>query len=195
MTISERALTAGDRVHHERFGLGTVVAVDAATAVVRFESGIQECRLTEFALRAAPDESIAAVALADSNQAIVRAQAEAIQSVNQTWGVFAPSRIQLLPHQLWVCKKVLERWPTRWLVADDVRVGRQRLNLSEWGKYNQTQAENKLDEICGVVQAGAMPPKPYLVTHPHAKLNEMEVKAICTWAETEQKRLAAQTRQ
>lgn len=85
--------------------------------------------------------------------------------------------------------------PVSWLVADDVRVGRQRLNLSEWGKYNQTQAENKLDEICGVVQAGAMPPKPYLVTHPHAKLNEMEVKAICTWAETEQKRLAAQTRQ
>lgn len=124
MTISERALTAGDRVHHERFGLGTVVAVDAATAVVRFESGIQECRLTEFALRAAPDESIAAVALADSNQAIVRAQAEAIQSVNQTWGVFAPSRIQLLPHQLWVCKKVLERWPTRWLVADDVGLGK-----------------------------------------------------------------------
>ncbi|MFO0686896.1 MAG: DEAD/DEAH box helicase [Sandaracinus sp.] len=124
MTISERPLAAGDRVHHERFGLGTVVAVDAATAVVRFESGIQECRLGEFVLRSAPDESIARVSLADPNQAIVRAQAEAIQSVNQTWGVFAPSRIQLLPHQLWVCKKVLERWPTRWLVADDVGLGK-----------------------------------------------------------------------
>lgn len=124
MTTSDRALSAGDRVHHKRFGLGTIVAVDAATAVVRFETGIQECRLSEFELRNAPDDSIARVALADSNQAIVRAQAEAIQSVNQTWGVFAPSRIQLLPHQLWVCKKVLERWPTRWLVADDVGLGK-----------------------------------------------------------------------
>jgi RNA polymerase sigma factor (sigma-70 family) len=34
------------------------------------------------------------------------------------------SRIDLLPHQLWVCKKVLERWPARWLVADDVGLGK-----------------------------------------------------------------------
>jgi hypothetical protein len=85
--------------------------------------------------------------------------------------------------------------PASWLVADDVRIGRQQLNLSEWGKYNARQAENKLDEICGVVQAGSMPPKTYLVTHPQAKLRETEIKAICTWTETEQKRLRAQMRQ
>src|SRR5262249_37009357 len=47
-----------------------------------------------------------------------------IQSVNDTWGVFSRSRIELLPHQLWVCKRVLETWPTRWLVADDVGLGK-----------------------------------------------------------------------
>ena len=34
------------------------------------------------------------------------------------------SRVKLLPHQLWVCRRVLERWPSRWLVADDVGLGK-----------------------------------------------------------------------
>jgi hypothetical protein len=79
--------------------------------------------------------------------------------------------------------------PVSWLVADDVRIGRQQLNLSEWGKYNARQAEHKLEEICAVVQVGSMPPKAYLTTHPRAKLNETEIKAICAWTEAEQKRL------
>ncbi|MCY3837252.1 MAG: DEAD/DEAH box helicase [Gammaproteobacteria bacterium] len=49
---------------------------------------------------------------------------ECIRSVNDAWGVFSRSRIALLPHQLWVCKCVLESWPTRWLVADDVGLGK-----------------------------------------------------------------------
>ena len=31
---------------------------------------------------------------------------------------------RLLPHQLWVCRVVNERWPTHWLVADDVGLGK-----------------------------------------------------------------------
>ena len=55
---------------------------------------------------------------------ITRVQAEAIQSINDAWGVFSPSRIALLPHQLWVCRRVQEEWPTRWLIADDVGLGK-----------------------------------------------------------------------
>ena len=55
---------------------------------------------------------------------ITRAQAAAIESVNDAWGVLSTSRIALLPHQLWVCRRVLETWPTRWLVADDVGLGK-----------------------------------------------------------------------
>lgn len=47
-----------------------------------------------------------------------------ILSINASWGVFSPSRIDLLPHQLWVCKKVTEKWPIRWVVADDVGLGK-----------------------------------------------------------------------
>ena len=32
--------------------------------------------------------------------------------------------MQLLPHQLWVCRQVTRTWPTRWLVADDVGLGK-----------------------------------------------------------------------
>ena len=39
-------------------------------------------------------------------------------------GVFSPSRIDLYPHQLWVCRKVTEQWPARWVVADDVGLGK-----------------------------------------------------------------------
>ena len=55
---------------------------------------------------------------------IHRLQAEAIQSVNDAWGVFSRSRIEILPHQLWVCRRVNDTWPTRWLVADDVGLGK-----------------------------------------------------------------------
>ena len=55
---------------------------------------------------------------------VTRILGECIRSVNDAWGVFSRSRIDLLPHQLWVCKRVLESWPTRWLVADDVGLGK-----------------------------------------------------------------------
>lgn len=114
----------GDRVRHARFGAGRVELDTALTVIVRFEHGLEECEkaslmpiLTLFkALQLAEWYAPAAV--------ISRIQAEAIQSVNDTWGVFSRSRIALLPHQLWVCRHVLERWPARWLIADDVGLGK-----------------------------------------------------------------------
>ena len=44
--------------------------------------------------------------------------------MNDAWGVFARSRIALLPHQLWVCRQVNRDRPARWLVADDVGLGK-----------------------------------------------------------------------
>jgi superfamily II DNA or RNA helicase len=55
---------------------------------------------------------------------ILRAQAAAIRSVNDAWGVFSRSRISLLPHQLWVCHQALRSWPIRLLIADDVGMGK-----------------------------------------------------------------------
>jgi hypothetical protein len=82
--------------------------------------------------------------------------------------------------------------PVSWLVADDVRIGRQQLNFSEWGRYSARQAEHKLEEICAVVQAKTMPPKKYTLAHPAARLTTSNVKTICAWTVAEQQRLAAQ---
>jgi ERCC4-related helicase len=112
-------------VHHERFGIGEVVADLGATVVVRFAEGqIHECLAGELVPRAGLEARLAAGELGDSLAALVRAQALAIRSINDQWGVFARSKITLLPHQLWVCRKVREQWPTRWLIADDVGLGK-----------------------------------------------------------------------
>lgn len=85
--------------------------------------------------------------------------------------------------------------PVSWLVADDVRIGRRQLNFSEWGRYNARQAEHKLEEICAVVQAGAMPPRSYTVAHKQAKLSAEDVKTICAWTVATQQRMNEQAKQ
>ncbi|MCL4299572.1 MAG: DEAD/DEAH box helicase [Anaerolineae bacterium] len=118
------SFTSGDQVFHERFGLGSVRLDDGDTVLVRFEHGIEECIKDDLSQVFTPLQAINLTEWHSPLEVITRAQAEAIQSVNDTWGVFALSRIQLLPHQLWVCRQVLASWPTRWLVADDVGLGK-----------------------------------------------------------------------
>ena len=60
----------------------------------------------------------------DFYKANLRGLANLIQSINDNWGIFSRTKIQLLPHQLWVCRKTTETWPARWLVADDVGLGK-----------------------------------------------------------------------
>lgn len=113
-----------DLVRSERFGLGQVL-VDAGTSVVvRFEHGIEQCFSSDLVTLAGPAQAIGAATWHSPLEVVTRVQAECILSVNDTWGVFSLSRITLLPHQLWVCRKVLESWPARWLVADDVGLGK-----------------------------------------------------------------------
>ena len=111
-------------VRHPRFGRGQVVVDQGDSVVVRFEHGIEECLATDLELIDGLYERIAAGRLDPALQVVTRVLGECIRSVNDAWGVFSRSRIALLPHQLWVCKRVLESWPTRWLVADDVGLGK-----------------------------------------------------------------------
>ena len=111
-------------VRHHRFGRGQVVVDQNDSVVVRFEHGIEECLATDLELIDSLSERIAAKRLDPALHVVTRVLGECIRSVNNAWGVFSRSRIALLPHQLWVCKRVLESWPTRWLVADDVGLGK-----------------------------------------------------------------------
>ena len=111
-------------VRHSRFGSGQVVLDQGDSVVVRFEHGIEECLAVDLELIEGLAEQMAAGRLDPALHVVTRILGECIRSVNDAWGVFSRSRIALLPHQLWVCKRVLESWPTRWLVADDVGLGK-----------------------------------------------------------------------
>jgi len=41
--------------------------------------------------------------------------------------------------------------PVSWLLTRDVNEGRQQVNFSEWGKYNQRQAARKLKALSFVI--------------------------------------------
>src|SRR5688572_14552101 len=124
MSLAGETLNPGDRVRHQRFGTGTIRLDEGETAVVRFDDGLQECAKADLVAVAAPLQEVFASPWRSPIEVVTRAQAAAIESVNDMWGVLSTSRIALLPHQLWVCRRVLETWPTRWLVADDVGLGK-----------------------------------------------------------------------
>ena len=117
-------LTKGDRINHPKFGLGEVIANCELTAIVRFGHGIEECLFEGLDRIDSLREALARKEFHAPIGVVTRAMGEAIRSVNDAWGVFARSKIALLPHQLWVCCQVNRDHPTRWLVADDVGLGK-----------------------------------------------------------------------
>lgn len=122
--MTDEVFKTGLVVRAEAYGIGSVVADMGQTVVVRFESGIEECLRSHLTPVADIADSLSSRDFSPPLRVVLRGQAEAIISVNNAWGVFSRSRIDLLPHQLWVCRKVVERWPIRWLVADDVGLGK-----------------------------------------------------------------------
>ena len=124
MSTSFIDFVQGSHVRHKIHGTGTVISVLGQTVVVRFGNVIHECAKSDLELVPSISDRLDSDLWDTPLRLINRLQAEAITSVNDAWGVFARSKIELLPHQLWVCKQVNQRWPTRWLVADDVGLGK-----------------------------------------------------------------------
>lgn len=121
---SNTPLPSGKRVRSERFGVGTVELDKGATVIVRFDHGIEECEHHFLVPIRSVTETLDSTEWDPPLAVATRILASAIVSVNDSWGVFSRSRIALLPHQLWVCRRVLSTWPARWLVADDVGLGK-----------------------------------------------------------------------
>ena len=127
MTSDKRdSMTIGDgaKVSHEEFGIGSVEFDKGITALVRFESGIEECLISELKLLRGVHDALQEGSYDNLREVLARCQAMTIRSINDSWGVFSKSRISLLPHQLWVCHRVLGQWPITKLIADDVGLGK-----------------------------------------------------------------------
>ena len=79
--------------------------------------------------------------------------------------------------------------PVSWLIQNDVRRGRARMNLSDWPQYAVIRRERYLSEIANQVKDGGMPLPLYTMIHRNAKLSDAAVKAIFEWTQTERLRL------
>lgn len=117
-------LEADQLVRHHIHGEGFVVADLGPTVLARFGTAIHQVERESISLQRSLETALLGGQMDDSRAVLCRAQALAIASVNDQWGVFSRSRVQLLPHQLWVCRQVTRAWPIRWLVADDVGLGK-----------------------------------------------------------------------
>ncbi len=69
--------------------------------------------------------------------------------------------------------------PVSWLVAHDVKEGRDELNFSEWGPRQVQRAARKLAKE---VDEGEMPPSLYVIAHPEAKLSRDDKALLSNWA-------------
>lgn len=120
MTVFE----AEQQVRHPRFGTGHVVLDQGETVVVRFGDRIESCEAGSLSAHLGVADAIKLRRWSPTLDVTLKAQAAAIRSLNDAWGVFSRSRIDLLPHQLWVCHRALQQWPIRLLIADDVGLGK-----------------------------------------------------------------------
>lgn len=95
------------------------------------------------------------------------------------------------------CHSNKTRWPwysqvapVSWFVIDHVNEGRDNVNFSEWGKYDQATARNLLKQICRETRAGVMPLSSYTPLHPGSKLSTDDMKTMCDWTGSEAARIA-----
>jgi len=142
VTDSARKWTEGDYLTHRfnpELGVGRIMAVEGRALVVRFERTGKTLRI------AANTEALARIdsgfrirdlgfegsGLDGSERAIDVADAELLQDVGRLrsmresgMGSFLGGRIRLFPHQLYVAERATATDPVRWLLADEVGLGK-----------------------------------------------------------------------
>ena len=79
--------------------------------------------------------------------------------------------------------------PFSWFLADHIEHARGEVNFSVWNTYDINKKARKLEEICEMVEAGAMPLPSYLWIHRDAALSESNVETLCNWVNQEKLRL------
>ena len=60
--------------------------------------------------------------------------------------------------------------PISWSIKHHVNEGREHLNFSEWGTFNQDLKRNMLENSIADLQQNRMPKEGYVAQHPEARL-------------------------
>src|SRR5262245_7649283 len=101
----------------------------------------------------------------------------------------APPEVQeILRSSCLDCHSNETRWPFyarlapgSWLMSRDVRKGRSRMNLSEWGDADEDEKKTDKENSWEQIEAGEMPPWFYLPLHPDARLDERKKAILKKW--------------
>ena len=103
----------------------------------------------------------------------------------------APTEVQrIFERACYDCHSNQTRWPwysrlapVSWLVAHDVKEGREHLNFSRWGELSAKDRAHAREEIGEVIEKGEMPPWFYLPLHPEARLGSHDRELLRGWSE------------
>ena len=73
--------------------------------------------------------------------------------------------------------------PASWLLAKDVREGRDDLNFSAWSRYSPKKQRKLLHKSLEEVKEAEMPLWIYLVGHPEARLSQADREILRHWVD------------
>jgi len=75
--------------------------------------------------------------------------------------------------------------PMSWLIASDVKEGREHLNLSDWPNDNPMRAAKRLENMSDEISSGEMPLPKYTKIHADARLTRIQRKELSDWLDAE----------
>ena len=72
--------------------------------------------------------------------------------------------------------------PVSWLIARDVREGREAVNYSTWNRLDAGDRREAVEESWEETEEGEMPLWFYLPLHPEAKLSDADLAVLRGWS-------------
>ncbi|MBT8206650.1 MAG: heme-binding domain-containing protein [Acidimicrobiia bacterium] len=108
-----------------------------------------------------------------------------------TMDVVAPAEVRsVLRQSCYDCHSNESNWPwysyvapVSWLVAKDVREGREHLNFSTWDRYTTDERSEFVAEAYEEAVEGEMPLPIYLTMHNDARLSREDRQVLHDWAQ------------
>ena len=109
-----------------------------------------------------------------------------------------PSVVDVFARACINCHSEKTRWPwyshvapVSWLVENDVKRARERLNLSHWDSLDGVEQRSLLTAIATVIENREMPLHRYVVFHPDVKVTTEDSIQVIEWTHAERRRLRA----
>lgn len=110
-----------------------------------------------------------------------------------------PPQVAVLLHAAcYDCHSDETRWPwyshiapVSWLVASDVKRGREHLNFSEWPYEHPNWMARRLENMSEELDYKEMPPAKYTLIHADARLTDAQRKELEDWLDQRAAQLRA----